>query len=142
MWSVNLISPSIDDHCRADVGQYGDLGSKNRLILEMPLFPRRSSAFPISLLRQILRCPPLKQFTEAIQGKLPDVTWGNADDLVCLSTEFGFEDLRNAIARFTSGDDDKERRSVHDPEKVQTLLSEFDSAILMTTEKCWRPRPQ
>jgi hypothetical protein len=51
--------------------------------------------------------PVLSEFCKAIQSELSVVLCENADDLAFLSTEFGFEDLGDAIARFASGEYDK-----------------------------------
>jgi hypothetical protein len=100
---------------------------KCRHLLEDPAFAKshyhvKSSVTPAAF----------KQFVETIQGEVPNVTQANADDLTSLCSDFGFDDLREAIAKTVSGASDLEGTPIHYPENVQTLFPGLDSAIPMS----------
>jgi hypothetical protein len=71
----------------------------------------------------------LKQFDETLQGEPSAVTCANAEDLASLCTEFGFDNMRDAIAKFPSGDADSEGIPARHQEDSQVLLAEFDAMI-------------
>jgi hypothetical protein len=66
---------------------------------------------------------PLKQLAEAIQSGFPNIKEANADDLASLCAEFGFYDVRDAIAKFVSGDNDLDGIHPSHPQKIHRRFS-------------------